>query len=435
MKRTILIAAVGAFAVGFFQNCSPMQAASYGDAKKDFYQNHSILGTDNIYKSPQALAQVAETNEGTPTNVPVPVPVDPLRPVQQVEEVKLPLKGMCDKDKFYWWNANGVAATTTGAAITIRIEKDGVKWCEITGEAAKTMVINKSVTLPAQCLGNLSKDQFMAQLAYTDRTKPIKFLIYATKPGTNEVVQINDPKKRKGNKAPMQQLDPSWIYYNRGPNEKCDQTVSPLFIDTRPASDFDNQSRLSAPDFGVYFNILGDYPIAPFTANQQIRISWFTDPKLMLLTLPNAAGHVEGPNELFGDRTKGPGIGVVDPNNPEHDNPDHGFHALAKYDGYIPPGETSGKYSTVPDGRIDAKDWVWKKLRLWSDRNFNARSDAGELIPLDDPRMNFVSIDLNFDPLYREMDRYKNEIMFKSVAVKKDGSFNLIFDVWFALPK
>jgi hypothetical protein len=44
-----------------------------------------------------------------------------------------------------------------------------------------------------------------------------------------------------------------------------------------------------------------------------------------------------------------------------------------------------------------------------------------------------VSIDLNYDAGYKEVDRYGNKIMMKSVATTSDGRAHIMYDIWFRL--
>jgi len=396
-----------------------MKSASSKDSRQALF-SHSVFGQDNVYKSPDLGAT---PEYGSPSPAPTPLPVTPTpnpSPVNVEDPVKLPVKRLCqngETDKFYWWKYKYVSVVEGNTGVIIRIEKDGVKLCEITGDAAKNQIVNGQVTLPNECLGGMARQAFLDQLAYTDRNKPIKFLVYVVKGA--ELVQINDPYKKKGGGTPFRQHDPSWVFLDKEQsNPNCDAKYSPLFFDMRAAKDWDNRSRLSPPANGVQFNILGDYPVPPLAANQRVQISWFTDSKLMLLTLPDTNGRVNGINELFGDNTKGP----------DGERADHGFHALAKWDANA-------------DGAIDARDPVFTRLRLWSDANFNGLAEPLELRPLKNFKISRIEIEMDpntpqgVDTTYREMDRHKNEIMFKSVAYKIDGSYSLVFDVWFALPK
>lgn len=184
----------------------------------------------------------------------------------------------------------------------------------------------------------------------------------------------------------------------------CEVNASPLYIDLRRnAGDTD---ILSAPWSGVLFDIMGAkaFPVA----HQPYRISWFERGRFALLALPNSAGKVTGIDQLFGNNTEGADSQFAD----------NGFAALAKYD-------KNG------DNMIDAKDEVFKKLRLWLDDNRNGVAEASELKSL--ASENIQSIDLDFDDQFYEQDRYGNEIKYKSVVRRSDGSRKPIFDVWFVL--
>ncbi len=408
MRPMLVLLAIVIFC---FQNCGQMSATRSDKNRNDLLTSHSIFGADNVYKNP-------EFGSGSPAPAPAPAPVGAEGPVV------LPIKRLCqngDSSKFYWWKYKYVSVVEGNTGLIIRIEKNGQVLCELTGDNAKAQIVAGQVSLPAACLGGMSKDVFMSQLAYTDRTLPIKFLVYVMK--DTELVQINDPWKKKDG-APFRQHDPSWVFLDKEQsNPNCDAKYSPLFVDMRNIREWDNLSRLSSPANGLQFDILGDYPKPPFAARQKIQISWFVDPKLMFLALPDAFGRVNGVNELFGDNTKGP----------DGDRADHGFHALSKWDGFVPPSESGIGNSRVADGVIDSQDWVFGRLRFWSDLNRNAIAEPLELYYL--KNLGITRIELKYDSNYREMDRYGNEVMFKSVVVKRDGTLNMLFDLWFNLPK
>src|SRR5690606_11606698 len=111
--------------------------------------------------------------------------------------------------------------------------------------------------------------------------------------------------------------------------------------------------ELLHPAQGVQFDIEAD--------GKARQISWVSSATDMFLTLDkNNNGKIDNGNELFGNNTVGP-KGTKQAN---------GFLAL-------------GEYDDNKDGKIDAKDAIFKELRLWSDANFNGKSDAGELLALE----------------------------------------------------
>ncbi len=184
--------------------------------------------------------------------------------------------------------------------------------------------------------------------------------------------------------------------------ENCDTRASPLFVDLRT----DNKSfELTAPENGVLFDILGlnstPYPHA------KKRISWFKDSAMAMLVLPNANGEVNGINELFGDNTLGPDGKFAE----------NGFLALAKYDD--------------GDNVIDRKDPVYKQLSLWVDRDLNGIAGPGELMSLS--YLGIEALDLEYDHNFSEIDRYGNEVKYKSVVRFRNGELRLMYDLWFVI--
>ena len=89
--------------------------------------------------------------------------------------------------------------------------------------------------------------------------------------------------------------------------------------------------------------------------------------------------------------------------------------------------------SRTPDGKIDKGDDVYEKLLLWKDMNRDGMTDAGELMTLKEAGLK--SIDLNYDPNFKEEDQYGNIIQYKSVAQMDSGQLNLVFDIWFKAPR
>ncbi len=200
--------------------------------------------------------------------------------------------------------------------------------------------------------------------------------------------------------------------------EGCDAfNGSPLVLDMRGADQISEPIHLSAPQNGVFFDILGAN--ARPRAHALKKISWMRDPLVMPIVLPNKNGQVLGIDELFGDNTAGPDGKFAD----------NGFHALAKYDGL----SLSGRRAAKPNGVINEQDEVFAQLRLFYDKNSNGVAEDGELITL--RRAGIELIDLDYDRSYYSRDAYGNEIKFKSVARTRNGVLRPIFDIWFAVYK
>lgn len=245
------------------------------------------------------------------------------------------------------------------------------------------------------------------QLLYNNREMPITNI-------TSDFLQSTPPSQVKASKgtdlnglfnlfnAASQNGQFYVLYDERDSKEACDlRSASPLFINMGSNG---NQTELSPISEGVMFDILGKN--AKPVAHAKKRISWFVDPNYMFIVKPNRNGQVLGVDEMFGNNTQGPdGKMAAD-----------GFHALAKYD-------------ANRDTIIDADDEVFNQLRLWSDTNLDGIAEPGELFYLD--FMGIEAIDLNFNPKYYELDKYGNEIKYKSVVKMKDQSLKLVFDLWF----
>lgn len=186
-------------------------------------------------------------------------------------------------------------------------------------------------------------------------------------------------------------------------NENCEDHQSPLVINMTPQGEKDRGLQLSSPERGIEFDLLGENQVR---AHEKVKISWPKNSHYMFLTLPNSNGEILGINQLFGNNTRGPdGKFASD-----------GYAALAKHDLNM-------------DHVIDEKDSVFDELALWSDRNRNGLAERNELYSLSQAQIK--SIDLNYDASFFEEDKYGNQSRMKSVVERRNGSLNIIFDLWF----
>lgn len=170
----------------------------------------------------------------------------------------------------------------------------------------------------------------------------------------------------------------------------------------------------------VSFDILGQR--AKPQPHTEIPVSWLAPESLAtnyFLVLPNEQGQVLGIDQMFGNNTFGP-----DANSPFATN---GFEALLKYDGLDFNGQVLPE---AKDKRIDAKDPIFARLRLWHDLNGDGRAQVSELVQLSS--VGIVSIDLKYNADYIEPADFGNVIYTKSTVDLSDGSFRPIFDVWFS---
>ena len=190
--------------------------------------------------------------------------------------------------------------------------------------------------------------------------------------------------------------------------DKCDKRASPLFVDLRNGSEKQDSIKLTAPWQGVDFDIMGEN--AEPEAHAPYRISWFQSSAFAFITLPNSDGQVLGIDQLFGDNTQGP----------DKEFAENGYDALAKYD-------------ENDDNLITSEDSIYSQLRIWQDYNLNGQAEANELKSL--MEYDLITIDLNYDDNFREVDHYGNAIKYKSVVKTKSGDYKLMFDVWFKLDR
>ncbi|MGE0634366.1 MAG: hypothetical protein AB7O96_18265, partial [Pseudobdellovibrionaceae bacterium] len=190
------------------------------------------------------------------------------------------------------------------------------------------------------------------------------------------------------------------------PNIVCNKRVTPLMIDFTPVGQENLGLQMSDPNDGVLFDILGlnSFPFA----HAKKRISWPQNSNYMFLGIRNKNGVIAGIDQLFGDNTYGP----------DRKFAANGYAALAKWD-------------RNRDGFIDRKDPIYSRLVVWSDVNKDAVSVHREIRSL--ASMRVERLDLNYDKDYLERDKYGNESRYKSVAVMKDGSQRLLFDLWFIM--
>jgi hypothetical protein len=213
-----------------------------------------------------------------------------------------------------------------------------------------------------------------------------------------------------GSKGQQEAISNLYILYdvNNGTDSACAKSASPLVIDVSSDNAPDADLMLSSPIDGILFDILGANSFPVPDAKKQI--SWIKNPsEYMFLALPNSSGQIVGIDQLFGNNTLGPD-GKFAAN---------GFAALAKYD-------LNG------DGMIDSNDAIFSQLRLWSDVNKDGVAQASELASLQS--YGITSINLNYNPRFKEQDQYGNQFRYSSSVVQK-GNARMIFDIWFAIGK
>ena len=160
--------------------------------------------------------------------------------------------------------------------------------------------------------------------------------------------------------------------------------VDPLIFDL----DGDGIRTTSLDDSTAYFDLDGD--------GFAEKVAWVGDGDGLLTLDRNGDGMVTNGQELFGDRTR-----LI---NGEYAT--SGFEALREFD-------------DNNDGKIDAKDNVYSKLKMWQDINHDGLSQSEELKSLAD--LGIVSIDLE-STVTGAIDVMNNIQRRLSSFMKSDGS-------------
>ena len=119
----------------------------------------------------------------------------------------------------------------------------------------------------------------------------------------------------------------------------------------------------------------------------------------------NGNGKIDDGREIFGNNTLLPD-GTLAP---------HGYAALSQYD-------------SNHDGKIDGHDEIWEKLRVWRDKNEDAKTGKNELHTLDE--LGIAAIDLHAEEV-SETDEAGNRVTHRATVTKTDGTTIASADVWF----
>jgi hypothetical protein len=168
-------------------------------------------------------------------------------------------------------------------------------------------------------------------------------------------------------------------------------TDSPIVIDLSGKG-----FKLTDAKNGVSFDIEG--------TGEQVQMGWTAQGAAnAFLALPGPDGLVHNGKQLFGNFTP----------QPQSDDP-NGFDALRVYD-------------TNNDGVIDARDPVFKSLRLWVDDNHDGISQPGELHTLTELGVNSISLKYHED---RWHDQYGNAFRYRA-KINDDTTDKWTYDVFF----
>jgi hypothetical protein len=195
-------------------------------------------------------------------------------------------------------------------------------------------------------------------------------------------------------------VDPEFEDDNTRAGNGCD---SPIVLDL--AGD---GYRLTSVRRGVTFDLDGD--------GTPERVAWTrADSDDAFLALDrNGNGLIDNGSELFGNHTPA----YADRADPTAAD---GFMALRFTEGpsYGGPGQ--------PDDRIDARDAIFRRLLVWTDRNHNGFSEPDELQPLARTQVAAIGTDARES---RRRDRHGNQFRLRGRSWWNDGSMHPVFDVW-----
>ncbi|AMW35863.1 calcium-binding protein [Haematospirillum jordaniae] len=160
--------------------------------------------------------------------------------------------------------------------------------------------------------------------------------------------------------------------------------ISPLVLDL----DGDGVELTHAYDRSVYFDIDND--------GQAERVGWVKADDGMLAMDRNENGNIDDITELYGDDV-------------------------------MPAYDKLRQHDANKDGKIDAQDPDYAKLRVWRDLNQNGLTEAGELKTL--PETNVQSLDLNEKP--EDRWQHENYISASSTYTKVGGQTGTMVDAHF----
>lgn len=177
------------------------------------------------------------------------------------------------------------------------------------------------------------------------------------------------------------------------PAPYCECVVTPILIDIEG-----NGFALTDANNGVPFDFNGDGLITG-------KLAWTaaeSDDAWLVLDR-NRDNRIDSGQELFGNAAPQP--------EPPSGEERQGFLALAEYDKPEKGGDG--------DGKITRRDSVFKKLRLWQDKNHNGISEAEELSRL--PALDIVAVFLDYKKS-RRTDGYGNEFKYRAKVRDTKGA-------------
>jgi len=172
---------------------------------------------------------------------------------------------------------------------------------------------------------------------------------------------------------------------------------SPLVLDL----DSDGLELTSLPE-GVSFDLLGQGPV---------QTAWMRDGADAFLVLDrNGNGRIDDGRELFGEAVGLDNKSTLD-----------GFEALSLVD--------DPRHGGNADGRVTARDKLFSRLALWSDRNLDGVSQPGELRSLAQAKVSELDLGCTYRP--EASDRHGNQLSLQGQFRRSDGTVGALVDVFF----
>lgn len=342
--------------------------------------------------------------------------------IQPVVESYIPVLYLCSN----WGTQHkGSLAVSQGLEVIVEQYKEDCRnaqvFCRFDGQAMKNWILTKkTISMPMvnQYCPNLGNGKYRIRIIDTTTKQDILNPLWSNKINHNGGRYGGVVATKQGSVWTSTEKHP-FILVDANPPKiydiKCDKSASPLIIHVNSNVKNPEKLILSSQDEGVSYDILGQnsYP----AKHTKKKISWHSSHNYVYITLPNAAGQVNGIDELFGDNTMGPDGQLAT----------QGYEALAKWDGKAINGS---QQLFKADGVINQADPIYFKLRIWRDTNFDGIAQKSELHTMQS--FGIKSIDLDFDDRYDEWDKYGNRTRFKSVVEDFKGNLHLLFDLWFA---
>jgi len=162
----------------------------------------------------------------------------------------------------------------------------------------------------------------------------------------------------------------------------------------------DDGFQFSAPEAGVEFDLHG---------HGQVQTAWVGAGDALLAIDRNMNGLIDDGSELFGEAVALDGSVSA-----------NGFQALALVDERAQGGNGNGK--------VDAGDRLFRKLRLWSDTNRDGVSQESELTTL--TQSGIVELSLASTADLSNVDGHGNQLALQGTFQRKNGKTGKMVDVW-----